>query len=295
MKRFAAPLFSLLLALIFLSSAVLPVFAVSEASDFLIAVNAVAEYDRYEDRAAMIAAAEARYDPVFASADGVAQAKSRLETYRAELDAVRTAAEGYISAADRALAAWETEDYTATAAALSEAEGLYAAATRYAEYPGLATKHSDLSALREILRPLREASESYIELSEELRSLTSYRDRRNCYTAMKRLDAEILSDYPGISSAKETFLAEEAYLLQCESAASLFIERVQNASSAENYPAELALLVGMRAAADGTIDGVRDAGEDLSYLLREYNARVRAANTEMKNASALAGDFTTAP
>lgn len=295
MKRFAPPLLSVCLALACLISAVLPVYAVSEASDFLAAVNAVEEYDRYEDRAAMIAAAEARYDAAFATAEGVAQAKSRLDAYRADVDAVRLAAEGYIAAVDRAASAWATENYTATAAALREAEGLYLTASRYAEYPGLASKHSDHTALREILRPAEEASADYVELAEEMRTLTSYRDKRNCYTAMKRLEGEILSVYPGITEARAIFLAEEEYLLQCESEAGLFIERVKNASSAESYPQELALLVGMRDTVDGTVEGVRDAKENLAYLLREYNTLVRAANAEMKNASLLAGDLTTAP
>lgn len=254
-------------------------FAVGDATAFLAAVREIDETETYDERAAVLARANALYDESFAEAPGVAAAKARLDAEAAALARVQTAAQAYIAAAERAVEAHERQDYSATVAALDEADENYAAAVAIPGYNGVAAAKYNRDRIREELYEPEEAARNYIAAAGELDTCTTYEAVTACLSRMQTFAEEMVSDYPGVAEATARYREAEEFLDACERTAGTFILAVAQAADADHYDAaELLRLLRMRRDVDLTCDGARDANSTLSYLVREYNKLVKAAN-----------------
>lgn len=287
MRTFVKCAQATLCVLLCLCFALTAVCAVEDPAAFLSAVEEIGGTTTYEDRVGAVTYAKNLYDASFADAEGVGEAKAQLDRYEEELTSVATAADAYIEAMTRATAAHDEEDYSATVAALSEADALYTAATALPGYPGVSAAEYERNRIREELFKPEQASLTYIAAARAIGSSTTYEEVRAQWIAMRDLTPDILPDYPGIPDAQRVYREAEAYLFECERAANDFIAGVHNATGAENYAAELLRLLRMRETVDFTVEGVRTADSTLKYLVREYNKSVKEANGEAGTASSL--------
>ncbi len=264
------------------------VFALGDAEPFIAAVNRIDEIETYEDREKAIDAAYGLYDDAIADETGVAEAKRALDAHAEKLAKVKRAAEAYIEAVNRAVQAHKEEDYAATVAALADADANQTDAEAIADYPGFPAAKYDRELIRKELFNPEQASKAYIEAAKTIKTCTTYEDTLVWYLEMQSLAKEMISDYPGVAEAEETFREAGEYLAACEQKASTFIEGVTNAANADHYDAaELCRLLRLRGDVDLTVEGARDAKTTLDYLVREYNKLVRAANEVTDDMSSL--------